>query len=165
MKNLIAYFVVIPVEASAAVIAAAFVLAVAITVFIALTCMPARAAETAPPERSTLMFGMSGAPGPPGAATGARFALLPPDNATGNFTKVVQRVPVRVRLKDVQTGGYPAEQYLVKAPAAEQRPHLRYRRGQVDQAESRHRTAEEVIRDHDVQERHDVREIVAFPIR
>lgn len=31
-------------------------------------------------------------------ATGARFSLLPPDNATGNFTKVVQRVPVRVRL-------------------------------------------------------------------
>jgi membrane fusion protein (multidrug efflux system) len=29
-------------------------------------------------------------------ATGAKFALLPPDNATGNFTKVVQRVPVRV---------------------------------------------------------------------
>jgi membrane fusion protein (multidrug efflux system) len=31
-------------------------------------------------------------------ATGARFALLPPDNATGNYTKVVQRVPVRVKL-------------------------------------------------------------------
>ncbi|HVA57121.1 MAG: HlyD family secretion protein [Gemmatimonadaceae bacterium] len=30
------------------------------------------------------------------AATGAMFALLPPDNATGNFTKVVQRVPVRI---------------------------------------------------------------------
>jgi membrane fusion protein (multidrug efflux system) len=30
-------------------------------------------------------------------ATGARFSLLPPDNATGNFTKVVQRIPVRVR--------------------------------------------------------------------
>jgi membrane fusion protein, multidrug efflux system len=30
------------------------------------------------------------------AATGARFALLPPDNATGNFTKVVQRVPVKI---------------------------------------------------------------------
>ena len=29
-------------------------------------------------------------------ATGAQFALLPPDNATGNFTKVVQRVPVKV---------------------------------------------------------------------
>lgn len=32
------------------------------------------------------------------AATGATFALLPPDNATGNFTKVVQRVPVRIKL-------------------------------------------------------------------
>ncbi|HKP62385.1 MAG TPA: HlyD family secretion protein [Polyangiales bacterium] len=31
-------------------------------------------------------------------ATGARFALLPPDNATGNFTKVVQRVGVRVKV-------------------------------------------------------------------
>ncbi len=29
-------------------------------------------------------------------ATGAKFALLPPDNASGNFTKVVQRVPVRI---------------------------------------------------------------------
>ncbi|MFT3766856.1 MAG: HlyD family secretion protein [Minicystis sp.] len=38
------------------------------------------------------------------AATGARFSLLPPDNASGNYTKVVQRVPVRVRLKDVPTG-------------------------------------------------------------
>ena len=34
------------------------------------------------------------------AATGSKFALLPPDNATGNFTKVVQRVPVRIRVKD-----------------------------------------------------------------
>ena len=33
------------------------------------------------------------------AATGSKFALLPPDNATGNFTKVVQRVPVRIRIK------------------------------------------------------------------
>lgn len=32
------------------------------------------------------------------SATGAKFALLPPDNATGNFTKVVQRVPVRIRI-------------------------------------------------------------------
>jgi membrane fusion protein (multidrug efflux system) len=38
------------------------------------------------------------------AATGARFTLLPPDNATGNFTKVVQRVPVRIALKDVPAG-------------------------------------------------------------
>jgi membrane fusion protein, multidrug efflux system len=34
------------------------------------------------------------------AATGAKFALLPPDNATGNFTKVVQRVPVKIVLAD-----------------------------------------------------------------
>ncbi len=33
-----------------------------------------------------------------GGATGARFALLPPDNASGNFTKVVQRIPVRISL-------------------------------------------------------------------
>ena len=32
--------------------------------------------------------------------TGARFALLPPDNATGNFVKVVQRVPVRLKIDD-----------------------------------------------------------------
>jgi membrane fusion protein (multidrug efflux system) len=30
--------------------------------------------------------------------TGSEFALLPPENATGNFTKIVQRVPVRIRL-------------------------------------------------------------------
>jgi membrane fusion protein, multidrug efflux system len=33
------------------------------------------------------------------AATGSKFALLPPDNASGNFTKVVQRVPIRLRVK------------------------------------------------------------------
>jgi membrane fusion protein (multidrug efflux system) len=32
-------------------------------------------------------------------ATGAKFSLLPPDNATGNFVKVVQRVPVRINLE------------------------------------------------------------------
>lgn len=31
-------------------------------------------------------------------STGATFSLLPPDNATGNFTKVIQRVPVRIKL-------------------------------------------------------------------
>jgi membrane fusion protein (multidrug efflux system) len=30
-------------------------------------------------------------------ASGARFALLPPDNATGNYIKVVQRIPVLIR--------------------------------------------------------------------
>jgi membrane fusion protein (multidrug efflux system) len=31
-------------------------------------------------------------------ATGAQFSVLPPENATGNFTKIVQRVPVRIVL-------------------------------------------------------------------
>lgn len=33
-------------------------------------------------------------------ASGSQFALLPPDNATGNFTKVVQRIPVKITLDD-----------------------------------------------------------------
>ena len=33
-------------------------------------------------------------------ASGSQFALLPPDNATGNFTKIVQRVPVKIGLDD-----------------------------------------------------------------
>ena len=37
-----------------------------------------------------------------GAGTGAEFALLPPQNATGNWVKVVQRVPVRIHLADGQ---------------------------------------------------------------
>jgi membrane fusion protein, multidrug efflux system len=42
------------------------------------------------------------------AATGSRFSLLPPENATGNFVKVVQRVPVRIVLDEKQD----AEQLL-----------------------------------------------------
>lgn len=36
------------------------------------------------------------------AGTGSRFALLPPDNASGNFIKVTQRVPVKIKLGDRQ---------------------------------------------------------------
>jgi membrane fusion protein, multidrug efflux system len=36
-------------------------------------------------------------------ASGSQFALLPPDNATGNFTKVVQRISVRIGLDKGQT--------------------------------------------------------------
>ena len=39
-----------------------------------------------------------------GGATGAKFSLLPPDNATGNFVKITQRVPVRIMITD-----YPKE--------------------------------------------------------
>jgi membrane fusion protein (multidrug efflux system) len=42
-------------------------------------------------------------------ATGAKYALLPPDNATGNFTKVVQRVPVKVVLDAVSGEGAAGE--------------------------------------------------------
>jgi membrane fusion protein (multidrug efflux system) len=38
-------------------------------------------------------------------ASGAEFALLPADNATGNFTKVVQRVPVKITLDPASTAG------------------------------------------------------------
>lgn len=34
-------------------------------------------------------------------ATGAKFSLLPPDNATGNFVKIVQRVPVKISLNSI----------------------------------------------------------------
>lgn len=36
-----------------------------------------------------------------GGATGAKFSLLPPENSTGNFVKVVQRVPVRLRIDNL----------------------------------------------------------------
>lgn len=35
-----------------------------------------------------------------GGATGSKFALLPPDNATGNYVKVIQRMPVKIRFED-----------------------------------------------------------------
>jgi membrane fusion protein (multidrug efflux system) len=40
-------------------------------------------------------------------ATGARFALLPPDNSTGNFVKVTQRVPVKIVLTQAPDSDYP----------------------------------------------------------
>ncbi len=39
-------------------------------------------------------------------ASGAKFALLPPDNATGNFTKIVQRVPIKVIFDPESLRGY-----------------------------------------------------------
>ena len=39
-----------------------------------------------------------------GGATGAKFSLLPPDNATGNFVKITQRVPVKILITE-----YPKE--------------------------------------------------------
>lgn len=47
-----------------------------------------------------------------GGATGAKFSLIPPDNATGNFVKIVQRIPIRIKLKEenvqaIRTSLYP----------------------------------------------------------
>jgi len=42
-----------------------------------------------------------------GVGTGAAFALLPPQNATGNWIKVVQRVPVRIALEPAELAAHP----------------------------------------------------------
>jgi membrane fusion protein, multidrug efflux system len=57
---------------------------------------PAEVRIDAFPDQSLRGHVLSVAP-----ASGARFALLPPDNATGNFTKVVQRVTARIALDQV----------------------------------------------------------------
>lgn len=38
--------------------------------------------------------------------SGSTFSLIPPDNATGNFTKIVQRIPVKIRFDPASTKGY-----------------------------------------------------------
>jgi membrane fusion protein, multidrug efflux system len=52
-------------------------------------------------------------------ASGSQFALLPPDNATGNFTKVVQRIPVRILLDP----GQPLLEQLLPGMSATTRIH------------------------------------------
>lgn len=59
--------------------------------------------------------------------TGAQFALLPPENATGNFTKIVQRVPVKILLDS----GDPLIQRLRPGLSAEAVVDTRGRPGQV----------------------------------
>ena len=39
-----------------------------------------------------------------GGATGSRLSVLPPENASGNYVKVVQRIPVRIQLDPGQPG-------------------------------------------------------------
>lgn len=52
--------------------------------------------------------------------TGSRYSLLPPDNATGNFVKIIQRIPVRIRLTDAPeklaklSAGMNANVYVLK---------------------------------------------------
>ena len=42
-------------------------------------------------------------------ASGSQFTLLPPDNATGNFTKIVQRIPVKISLDAESLKGYESQ--------------------------------------------------------
>jgi hypothetical protein len=56
--------------------------------------------------------------------TGSTFALLPPDNATGNFTKVVQRVPVKIVLDP-----HPALGALVRPGMSDIAKHQKWRGG------------------------------------
>ncbi|WP_286844202.1 MULTISPECIES: HlyD family secretion protein [Sphingobacterium] len=52
--------------------------------------------------------------------TGSRYSLLPPDNATGNFVKIIQRIPVRIKLTDIPekltklSAGMNANVYILK---------------------------------------------------
>ncbi|SHF81708.1 HlyD family secretion protein [Chryseobacterium vrystaatense] len=52
--------------------------------------------------------------------TGSRYSLLPPDNATGNFVKVIQRIPVRIKLTETKariaklSAGMNANVYITK---------------------------------------------------
>jgi membrane fusion protein (multidrug efflux system) len=61
-------------------------------------------------------------------ASGLEFSLLPPDNATGNFTKIVQRIPVKIRIESQQPllgrlrPGMSVEASIDTRPSAESAP-------------------------------------------
>jgi membrane fusion protein, multidrug efflux system len=52
-------------------------------------------------------------------ASGARFSLLPPENATGNYVKVVQRIPVRIELDPGQNGDHLLRQGMSVTPTVQ----------------------------------------------
>ena len=66
-----------------------------------------------------------------GGATGAEFAILPPQNATGNWVKVVQRLPVRIRI-DAAPGALPLRagmSVVADVDTEHQRPLPRWAKG------------------------------------
>jgi membrane fusion protein, multidrug efflux system len=70
-------------------------------------------------------------------ASGQEFALLPPDNATGNFTKVVQRIPVKIAL---DRGTHPSVELrpgMSVIPTIETRAQAQYRRTIAAKASSK----------------------------
>jgi|GEM_PF-1880472 len=66
--------------------------------------------------------------------SGATFALLPPDNATGNFTKIVQRVPVKIRFKADSIRGF--ENRIVPGLSCE--PNVLLRGGEANRSAPTH---------------------------
>jgi membrane fusion protein (multidrug efflux system) len=56
-------------------------------------------------------------------ASGAQFSLLPPDNASGNFTKVVQRIPVKIVFDSESIKGY--EDILAPGMSSEVEVHVK----------------------------------------
>ena len=56
-----------------------------------------------------------------GGASGSRFSLLPPENATGNYVKVVQRIPVRIDLDPGQN----ADRHLRPGMSVDPKVYLR----------------------------------------
>jgi membrane fusion protein, multidrug efflux system len=61
-------------------------------------------------------------------ASGQEFALLPPDNATGNFTKVVQRIPVKIALNLDTTPTIELRPGMSVIPTIETKPRVPARR-------------------------------------
>jgi membrane fusion protein (multidrug efflux system) len=55
-------------------------------------------------------------------ATGAQFSVLPPENATGNFTRIVQRLAVRVVLDDGDTAAFQLQPGLSAKAEVDTRP-------------------------------------------
>ena len=55
-------------------------------------------------------------------ASGQSFALLPPDNATGNFTKIVQRIPVRITLDPRATASQDLRPGMSVTPVIDTKP-------------------------------------------
>ena len=69
-------------------------------------------------------------------ASGLEFALLPPDNATGNFTKIVQRIPVKIVLDDQSLTGLLRPGMSVEPTVDTKR---RRRRARAPEAQARRR--------------------------
>jgi membrane fusion protein, multidrug efflux system len=65
-----------------------------------------------------------------GGATGSRLSLFPPENATGNYVKVVQRIPVRINFVDLKK----EDQDYVLRPGLSVTPDVEVKDGKVDES-------------------------------